>query len=645
MAEDIRVPDLGGSDSVEVIEISVNVGDSVAEEDPILVLESDKATVELPAPKAGKITALNVSVGDRISEGDVVGQLEAGEGGDADDASDAAAPVEEKAPEAAAPAAEQPASGGVQDIKVPDLGGADSVEVIEISVSAGDSVEEEAPILVVESDKATVELPAPAAGTIKSISVKVGDRISEGDVVGQMEVSGGGAPAQSAPAAEAEKPAQASQPESAPAASGGVEDIKVPDLGGSASVEVIEISVSAGDQVAEEDPILVVESDKATVELPSPSAGTIKSISVKVGDSISEGDVVGQIEVSGGSTAQSAPAPSSSPESAPAPAAAKPTASPAPKPSGEPAAQPSKRVHAGPAVRRLARELGADLGRIQGSGPKNRILKEDVEAYVKRALSQVQEGGAPAAAGGAGLPAVKLPDFSQFGNIERVGMSRLMKLTADSMQRSWLNVPHVTQFEEADITEMEDFRKSMKKEGEKRGVKLTPMAFLLKICAKALEAHPNFNVSLDMEKKEIIQKRYIHIGIAVDTPDGLVVPVIRDVDRKGLWELAEECQVMAQKARDKKLGPKDMQGACFTITSLGGIGGTAFTPIVNTPEVAILGVSRSKMAPVWDGAAFQPRLMLPLSLSYDHRAINGADAARFTNTLRAGLEDLRQLLL
>ncbi|ROU01650.1 dihydrolipoyllysine-residue acetyltransferase [Marinobacter sp. R17] len=642
MAEDIRVPDLGGSDSVEVIEISVSVGDSVAEEDPILVLESDKATVELPAPKAGKITALNVSVGDKISEGDVVGQLEAGEGGETDAASEPEEAPAKEEPAKSEPAPEQAASGGVQDITVPDLGGADSVEVIEISVSEGDSVEEEAAILVVESDKATVELPAPAAGTIKSISVKVGDRISEGDVVGQMEVSGG-APAESAPAAEAEKPAQPSQSASTPAASGGIEDINVPDLGGSASVEVIEISVSAGDQVAEEDPILVVESDKATVELPSPSAGTIKSISVKVGDSISEGDVVGQMEVSGGAPASSEPAqqPSSQPKS---PEPAKPAASAAPKSSGEPAAQPSKRVHAGPAVRRLARELGADLGRVQGSGPKNRILKEDVEAYVKRALSQVQEGGAPAA-GGAGLPAVKLPDFSQFGDVERVGMSRLMKLTADSMQRSWLNVPHVTQFEEADISEMEDFRKSMKAEGEKRGVKLTPMAFLLKICAKALEAHPNFNVSLDIENKEIIQKRYIHIGIAVDTPDGLVVPVIRNVDQKGLWELAEECQVLAQKARDKKLSPKDMQGACFTITSLGGIGGTAFTPIVNTPEVAILGVSRSKMAPVWDGAAFQPRLMLPLSLSYDHRAINGADAARFTNTLRAGLEDLRQLLL
>ncbi|WP_148863088.1 dihydrolipoyllysine-residue acetyltransferase [Marinobacter fonticola] len=556
MAEDIRVPDLGGSESVEVIEISVSVGDNVAEEDPILVLESDKASVELPAPKAGKITALNVSVGDRIGEGDVVGQLEAGDESSGEAAPSTAEEREQEEPgheesEQDAPAEDAPqsseeaqVSGGVQDIQVPDLGGAESVEVIEISVEAGDSVDQEAAILVVESDKASVELPAPAAGTIKSISVKVGDRIGEGDVVGQMEVSKG----TSGPKAEV--------------------------------------------------------SDSSAESASAPAK-----------------------------TGQSAASKSSS-------AAAKPESKPQPDP--EPAPNSGKRVHAGPAVRRLARELGADLGRVQGSGPKHRILKEDVQAYIKQALAKSQDQGAVA---GAGLPGVKLPDFSQFGEIERESMNRLMTLTADSMQRSWLNVPHVTQFEQADITEMESFRKSKKAEGEKRGVKLTPMAFLLKICANALKAHPNFNVSLDMDRKEVIRKRYIHIGIAVDTPNGLVVPVVRDVDRKGLWELAEEAQALAQKARDKKLGPKEMQGACFTITSLGGIGGTAFTPIVNTPEVAILGVSKSSMAPVWDGSAFQPRLMLPLSLSYDHRAVNGADAARFTNTLREGLEDLRQLLL
>lgn len=542
-----------------------------------------------------------------------------------------------------------------EDIRVPDLGGSESVEVIEISVSVGDAVAEEDPILVLESDKASVELPSPLAGKISSLSVKVGDRVSEGDVIGQLEIEGaeedsGEQGETPAPAAEPEAESDESDEEVAPdsdSGSGSIDDIRVPDLGGADSVEVIEIAVAAGDQVNDEDPILVVESDKASVELPAPSGGTIKSITVKVGDRISEGDVVGQIEVAGNGAAPKAETPGKEA----VPAKEEKSAEPAPQAKQESKPIPQaeslssvsgKRVHAGPAVRRLARELGADLGRVQGSGPQKRILKEDVQAYIKQALATAQDGGATA---GAGLPAVKLPDFSQFGEVELQAMSRLMKLTADSMKRSWLNVPHVTQFEQADITDMEAFRKSMKVEGEKRGVKLTPMAFLLKVCATALAAHPGFNVSLDMEKKEVIQKRFIHIGIAVDTPDGLVVPVIRDVDKKGLWELAEEAQNLAKKARDKKLGPRDMQGACFTITSLGGIGGTGFTPIVNSPEVGILGVSKASMAPVWDGAAFQPRLMLPLSLSYDHRAVNGADAARFTNTLREGLEDLRQLLL
>jgi pyruvate dehydrogenase E2 component (dihydrolipoamide acetyltransferase) len=300
-------------------------------------------------------------------------------------------------------------------------------------------------------------------------------------------------------------------------------------------------------------------------------------------------------------------------------------------------------VHAGPAVRKLARELGADLTRVKGSGPKGRIVKDDVHAYVKSQLQQAQQGSGVAT--GSGIPGVKLPDFSQFGEIEREGMSRMMAATATNMQRSWLNVPHVTQFDDADITEMEDFRKAQKAAGEKRGVKMTPLPFLLKACAAALAELPQFNVSLDMERKEVVRKKYIHIGIAVDTPHGLMVPVIRDVDQKGLWELAAESAELAQKARDKQLKPAEMQGACFTITSLGGIGGTAFTPIVNTPEVAILGVSKASMKPVWDGKEFLPRLMLPLSLSYDHRAVNGADAARFTNLLTQLLGDIRTLLL
>jgi len=544
-----------------------------------------------------------------------------------------------------------------QEIKVPDLGGADEVEIIEIIVSEGDSVEEEDPILTVESDKASVELPAPTAGKITKITVKVGDKVSEGDVVGMIETSGGaGEPAESAGEPEqqeekVEEKSEAKSEESKPAPkkkSGGSrkETVKVPNLDGFDNVPVIEINVSEGDTVEADDPLVTVESDKATMEVPSPFAGKVEKILVKEGDKLSEGDdLLEMTVVEEGGEEEEAPSEPAKEEKAESKPAEKPKQESAPQPQGstyEPPA-PGTKVHAGPAVRKLARELGADLTRVKGSGPKNRIVKDDVQAYVKSQLQQAQQGGGVAT--GAGIPGVKLPDFSQFGEVERESMSRMMAATATNMQRSWLNVPHVTQFDEADITEMESFRKAQKAAGEKRGVKMTPLPFLLKACAAALAELPQFNVSLDMERKEVVRKKYIHIGIAVDTPHGLMVPVIRDVDQKGLWDLAAESAELAQKARDKQLKPAEMQGACFTITSLGGIGGTAFTPIVNTPEVAILGVSKAAMKPVWDGNAFQPRLMLPLSLSYDHRAVNGADAARFTNTLTQLLGDIRTLLL
>ncbi len=540
-----------------------------------------------------------------------------------------------------------------QDIKVPDLGGAEEVEVIEVLVSEGDSVAEEDPILTVESDKATVELPAPAAGKITGITVKVGDKVREGDVVGSLDAEGGETSADSAATAEAEPEAAAAEPpkaEAKPAANAGAarqETVTVPPLDGFENVPVIEINVSEGDSVEVDDPLVTVESDKATMELPSPFAGKIGKILVKEGDTLSEGDSLVEMTVSegreAGTEAEQKAAPAQAPAESPADAKPAVVARPEPVPTSADLPAPGARVHAGPAVRKLARELGADLARVQGKGPKGRILKEDVEAYIKHQLRQVQEGGA--VSGGAGIPGIKLPDFSQFGEIERESMSRLHVATANNMQRSWLNVPHVTQFDDADITDLEDYRKGLKAEGEKRGVKMTPLPFLLKACARALADLPQFNVSLDLEKKELIRKRYIHIGIAVDTPAGLMVPVIRDVDQKGLWELAQEAAELAAMARDKKLKPAQMQGACFTITSLGGIGGTAFTPIVNAPEVAILGVSRAAIQPVWDGAAFQPRLMLPLSLSYDHRAVNGADAARFTTRLSELLGDIRHLLL
>ncbi|UZD66549.1 dihydrolipoyllysine-residue acetyltransferase [Marinobacter sp. AN1] len=570
-----------------------------------------------------------------------------------------------------------------QDIKVPDLGGADEVEVIEVLVSKGDTVEEEDPILTVESDKASVELPAPFAGKITKLSVKVGDKLSEGDVVGTIDTdaAGGGDDEDDGDSGEdadqsKDEAAEKAQPDSdedddkdsekasdkggqKQGKKGGSrkETVKVPALDGFENVPVIEINVSEGDSVGEDDPLVTVESDKATMEIPSPYAGKVDKILVKEGDKLSEGDDLLEMTVEEGGD-------SGDEEEADTDGAEEKTGDKDEKSDKEDKVgkdkergdtsedsqgdstyqmpSPGAKVHAGPAVRKLARELGADLTRVKPSGPKDRILKDDVEAYIRQNLKKAQEGGSVE---GAGIPGIKLPDFSQFGEVERESMSRMMTATATNMQKSWLNVPHVTQFDDADITEMEAFRKGQKQAGEKKGVKLTPLPFILKACAAALEELPQFNVSLDMERKEVVRKKYVHIGIAVDTPHGLMVPVIRDVDQKGLWQLAEEAQELADKARDKKLKPAEMQGACFSITSLGGIGGTAFTPIVNTPEVAILGVSRAAMKPVWDGEAFQPRLMLPLSLSYDHRAVNGADAARFTNLLGQLLGDIRRLLL
>ncbi len=554
------------------------------------------------------------------------------------------------------------------EVTVPDIGGASDVEVIEVLVSPGDTVAEEDSIIVLESDKATMEVPSPHAGVVREVKVKVGDRVNEGDLVLVLETdattAGDSSQAQAQEEPEAGTPASVppsvpAEDKPAPAAAGEarVEVVRVPDIGGSKDVPVIELCVQPGDVVAEEDSLIVLESDKATMEVPSPVAGKVVRLLVNVDDKVNEGTPIAEIEVSGGAAAEPASAPASqAPAESPAPTAA-PAAVPAAAPaSAAPAAPASdadkeaianasaRKVHAGPAVRKLAREFGVDLTQVKGSGPKGRILKEDVQAFVKAGMQKLQSGSAPVGAG-MGLPTVKLPDFSQFGPIDRRAMSKIHQVTADNMARSWLTVPHVTQFDEADITDLEDFRKAQKAAAERRGTKLTPLPFLLKACAYALKALPQFNVSLDMEKHEIIQKHYIHIGVAVDTPHGLMVPVIRDVDTKSIWELAEETLDLAAKAKDKKLKPAEMQGGCFTISSLGSVGGTAFTPIVNTPEVAILGVSRAQVKPVWNGKEFVPRLMLPLSLSYDHRAVNGADAARFTTLLGELLGDIRKLLL
>lgn len=543
-------------------------------------------------------------------------------------------------------------------IRVPDIGSGDG-EVIELFVKVGDRIEADQSILTLESDKASMEIPAPKAGVVKSLKVKLGDRLKEGDELLELEVEGGAAapeaPAPAAAPAAAEKPAAApaaeapAAPAAAPAQST-VQDIHVPDIGSSGKAKIIEILVKAGDTVEADQSLITLESDKASMEIPSPAAGVVESISVKLDDEVGTGDFILKLKVAGAAApaapaqaAAPAAAKAEAPTAAPAAPAAK-AAAPAPAPAAAPAASGAK-VHAGPAVRQLAREFGVELSAVSPSGPHGRVIKEDVQAYVKTMMQKAKEAPAAGATGGAGIPPIPVVDFSRFGEVEEVAMTRLMQIGASSLHRSWLNIPHVTQFDQADITELEAFRVAQKAVAEKAGVKLTVLPLLLKSCAHLLKEMPDFNSSLAPSGKAIIRKKYVNIGFAVDTPDGLLVPVIKNVDQKSLLQLAAEAAALAAKARDKKLTADDMQGACFTISSLGHIGGTGFTPIVNAPEVAILGVSKATIQPVWDGKAFQPKLMLPLSLSYDHRVINGAAAARFTKRLSDLLGDIRTILL
>ncbi len=575
-----------------------------------------------------------------------------------------------------------------KQITVPDIGGAEGAEVIEMLVAVGDEIEVDQGLLVLESDKASMEIPSTLAGKVVELLVAVGDELAEGAPIAVIETtadaSGDQAATESAPdspggkdepakddskrqpepgknrgsrepAGGDKKPADAASAEPE-ADSDGKPDgetaeltVEVPDIGTDDAVDLIELSVKVGDQVAEGDSLVVLESDKASMEVPSPHAGEVLRWLVKEGASVRQGDALLVLRAATTATADTTAKTSSAPEaeeSEPSPTAAAPAASAiaerAPvtdreEPAGD------ELVYAGPAVRKLARELGVDLGLVVGSGPRERILKEDLQSFVQRALSH--RGAAPTAVSGSGIPAVPEVDFSAFGPVESVARSKLDKLTAANMHRNWLNVPHVTQFDDADITELEAFRKDLKAEAEQRGTRLTPLPFLLKACAIALRDNPKFNASLAADGENLVYKQYIHIGMAVDTPAGLMVPVIRDVDQKTLWQLAEEVLEMAAKARDRKLRPADMQGGCFTISSLGNIGGNGFTPIVNTPEVGILGVSRASVKPVWDGQAFQPRTLLPLALSYDHRVINGGDAGRFCTQLVALLGDIRRLLL
>ncbi|WP_426158661.1 dihydrolipoyllysine-residue acetyltransferase [Pseudomonas sp. TSRC2-2] len=652
MSELIRVPDIGSGEG-EVIELFVKVGDRIEADQSILTLESDKASMEVPAPKAGVIKSLKVKLGDRLKEGDELLELEVEGAAEAAPAPAAApAKAEEKpaaAPVAAAPAA-APAAASVQQVHVPDIGSSDKAQIIEIQVKVGDSVEADQSLITLESDKASMEIPSPAAGVVKAISVKLNDEVGTGDLILDLEVAGAAAPAAAAPAqAAAPAAAAAPAPAAAPAApvADSVQDIHVPDIGSAGKAKIIEVLVKAGDTVEADQSLITLESDKASMEIPSPAAGVVESVSIKLDDEVGTGDLILKLKVKGAApAAASAPAAAAAP-SAPAPAAAPAAAAPAAAAPAAAPAKPGAKVHAGPAVRQLAREFGVELSAVGASGPHGRILKEDVQVYVKAMMQKAKEAPAAAggATGGAGIPPIPVVDFSRFGEIEEVPMTRLMQVGAANLHRSWLNVPHVTQFDSADITELEAFRVAQKAVAEKAGVKLTILPLLLKTCAHLLKELPDFNSSLAPSGKAIIRKKYVNIGFAVDTPDGLLVPVIKNVDQKSLLQLAAEAASLAEKARTKKLSSDEMQGACFTISSLGHIGGTGFTPIVNAPEVAILGVSKATIQPVWDGKAFQSKLMLPLSLSYDHRVINGAAAARFTQRLGSLLGDIRTILL
>ncbi|HEY5806490.1 MAG TPA: dihydrolipoyllysine-residue acetyltransferase [Povalibacter sp.] len=537
-------------------------------------------------------------------------------------------------------------------ITVPDLGDFHDVEIIDVLVKPGDKIEVDTPLLTLETEKATLDVPSSGAGTVKSLTVKKGDRVSKGSVILELDAGSAPAAAKSAPKeapakAEAKaEPAKAAAPVPAAAAAtpqaATQSNVAVPDLGDFHDVEVIDVLVKIGDKIAVDTPLLTLETEKATMDVPSTGAGVVKSIVVKKGDRVSKGSVILQVESQGAAPAAvSAPAAKAA---APAPAAAAPAApAPAPRPAAPAAIDEAgfARAHASPSLRRFARELGVDLGRVKGSGVKGRITPEDVKGWVKQALSS----GVPAAGGGgAGLPKVPEVDFSRFGAIEVKPLGRIQKISGPRLQASWLNVPHVWQMDEADITGLEETRNALKDKAAKEGIKLTPLAFILRACVKALQEFPAVNSSLDGSGQDLVWKKYLHLGFAADTPNGLVVPVIRDADKKDVYEIARDLATLSAKARDGKLSAAEMQGACFTVSSLGGIGGTSFTPIINAPEVAILGVSRSSMKPVYKDGQFVPRLILPFTFAYDHRVIDGAAGARFTTFLANALADPKGLL-
>ena len=629
MAIEINVPDIG-ADEVEITEILVKVGDKVEAEQSLITVEGDKASMEVPSPQAGVVKEIKVSVGDKTETGKLIMIFDSADG------AAAAAPAQEEKKEAAQAAA-APAAASAKEVHVPDIGG-DEVEVTEIMVKVGDTIAAEQSLITVEGDKASMEVPAPFAGTVKEIKINTGDKVSTGSLIMIFEVAG------AAPAAAPAK-AEAAPAAAAPAASGSKE-VHVPDIGGD-EVEVTEVMVKVGDKIAAEQSLITVEGDKASMEVPAPFAGTVKEIKISTGDKVSTGSLIMVFEVEGAAPAAAPAAAAPAPAAAPA-QAAKPAAAPAAKAEGKSEfAENDAYVHATPLIRRLAREFGVNLAKVKGSGRKGRILREDVQAYVKEAVKRAE--AAPAATGG-GIPGM-LPwpkvDFSKFGEVEEVELGRIQKISGANLSRNWVMIPHVTHFDKTDITDLEAFRKQQNAEAEKRklDVKFTPVVFIMKAVAAALEQMPRFNSSLSEDAQRLTLKKYINIGVAVDTPNGLVVPVFKDVNKKSITELSRELTVISKKARDGKLTAGEMQGGCFTISSIGGLGTTHFAPIVNAPEVAILGVSKSAMEPVWNGKEFVPRLMMPISLSFDHRVIDGADGARFITIINNMLSDIRRLVM
>ena len=626
MAEltEVRVPDIGDFSEVPVIEILVEVGDRIRPEDPLVTLESDKATMDVPAPAGGVVREVAVAVGDNVSEGSVLLWIAAGNGGGAagEESAPAGAGGSGAAGEESAPAGAG-GSGAAGEESVPaDAGGSGTAG--EESAPAGAGGSGTADMAPAGSAGAGVGGGTPPSGSFDT------------RVAGEAPASPAGASAEIASRESSE-----------------IVEVRVPDIGDFSDVPVIEVLVGAGDRIRPEDPLVSLESDKATMDVPSPVAGRVVGIALSVGDLVSEGALILTVE-SAESTEAAAPAPLPGPPDAVAPEPADGASVPDPRaPRGRPsptaalAAEPAPRPisHATPAMRRYARELGVDLAKVTGTGRKGRVLREDVSGFVKRALSAPAPAEVPAAAGGSGIPPIPAVDFSKFGEIETRPLSRIKRISGPHLHRAWVNVPHVTSHDEADVTELEAFRRSIREEAAVDGVRITLLAFITKAVASALAEFPTFNASLGPDGDTLIVKKYIHIGIAVDTPNGLMVPVLRDAGRKGVYDLAREMAGLGARARDGALKSGELQGGTFTISSLGGIGGTAFTPIINAPEVAILGVSRARTAPVWDGSGFAPRLMLPFDLSWDHRVVDGAEAARFLAYLTRVLGDARRLLL